>query len=102
MVMTVKEQLRQLVDLIDEDVESLEEAIDYLRWLASDQPEDLTEEECKRVRKGEAQLARGEGVAWKDVKRELAAARFTAASDPAPSGVSEAQAASARPAGPRS
>jgi hypothetical protein len=69
--MTVKEQLRQLVELLDDEVESLEEALDYLRWLASDEPEELTEEEWRRVRKGEAQLARGEGVAWEDVKREL-------------------------------
>jgi len=69
--MPVKEQLRQLIELIDEDVDSLEEAIDYLRWLASDEPEELTAEEWRRVRKGAAQLARGEGVAWEDVKREL-------------------------------
>lgn len=69
--MNVKAQLRHLVDLIDEDVDSLEEAIDHLRWLASDEPEELTGQEWASVRKGEAQLARGEGVAWDDVKREL-------------------------------
>lgn len=69
--MTVKEQLRQLVDLLDEDVESLEEAITYLRWLASDEPEQLTEEEWASVRKGQAQLKRGEGIPWEEAKRRL-------------------------------
>jgi hypothetical protein len=69
--MTIKDQLHQLVDQLDDDVESLEEAIDYLHWLASDKPEELTEDEWRRVRKGQAQIARGEGVPWKDVKREL-------------------------------
>ena len=69
--MTVKEQLRRLVDLIDEDEDSLEEAIDYLRWLASDEPEVLTEEEWQRVREAEAQMARGESFTLEEVKQEL-------------------------------
>lgn len=68
---TIKEQLRQLVEYVDDDVDSLEEAIDYLRWLASDESEELTEEEWRRVRKGQAQAARGETVPWQEVKREL-------------------------------
>ena len=71
--MTVKEQLRRLVDLLDEDVDSLEEAIDYLRWLASDEFEELTEEEWASVHKGEAQLERGEGIPWEEAKRRLGA-----------------------------
>lgn len=71
MDMSVKEQLRHLVDLIDEDVDTLEEAIDYLRWLASDEPEELTEEEWASVREGAAQLKRGEGIPWEQAKRRL-------------------------------
>ncbi len=69
--MTMKERLRQLVDLLDDDVESLDEAIDYLRWLASDEPEELTEEEWASVRKGEAQLKQGDGIPWEEAKRRL-------------------------------
>ncbi|MSQ23151.1 MAG: hypothetical protein EXR58_01155 [Chloroflexi bacterium] len=69
--MTIKEKLRELVELVDDDTDSIEEAIDYLRWLASDEPEELTKEDWRRVRKGQAQLARGETVPWEDVKREL-------------------------------
>jgi len=32
--MTVKDKLRQIVELLDDDVESLEKAMDYLHWLA--------------------------------------------------------------------
>ena len=59
------------MELVDDDVDSLEEAIDYLHWLASDEPEELTEEEWARVREGQAQLARGEGVRWKEAKRRI-------------------------------
>jgi hypothetical protein len=69
--MTIKERLRQLIDLLDDDVESLEEAIDYLRWLASDEPEELTEEEWASVRKGEAEIKRGEFISWDEAKRRL-------------------------------
>ena len=69
--MNVKAQLHHLVELIDEDVDSLEEAINYLRWLAADEPEELTEEEWASVREGEAQLKRGEGIPWEEAKRRL-------------------------------
>ena len=71
MVTTVREQLHDLVDLIGEDVDSLEEAIDYLRWLASDEPEELTNEERASAHEGEAQLKRGEGIPWEEAKRRL-------------------------------
>ena len=69
--MTVKEQLHELVDRIAEDVDTLQEAIDYLRWLASDELEELSPEEWVRVRKGEDELARGETFKWNEVKRDL-------------------------------
>jgi hypothetical protein len=71
MSMSVKEQLHHLVDLIGEDVDSLEEAINHLRWLASDEPGELSEEEWASVREGEAQLKRGDGIPWEEAKRRL-------------------------------
>jgi hypothetical protein len=68
---SVKARLRELVELIDEDEESMEEAIDYLRWAASNQPEELTPDEWEALRKGKEQIARGETVPWDEVKREL-------------------------------
>ena len=70
-IMSIKDQLRQLVELLDDDVENLDEAIDYLHWLASDDAEQLSADEWRRVHKGEAQIARGERVPWEDVKHEL-------------------------------
>jgi hypothetical protein len=64
--MTVKEELHSLVDLLDED--DAEEALDYLRWLASD-TETLSEEELAAVREGEAQAARGEYTTLAELHR---------------------------------
>ncbi len=69
--MTVKDRLRELIEFVDDEVDSFDEAIDYLHWLASGEAEKLTEEERASVRKGEAQLARGEGILWKEAKRRL-------------------------------
>jgi len=69
--MNIKDRLRQLVELIDDDEESLDEAIDYLRWLASDEPEELTPEEWKEVRKAEKEISEGKGVRLEDLKREF-------------------------------
>jgi len=69
--MNIKDRLRPLIELIDDDEDSLEEAIDYLRWLASDEPEELTPEEWKEVRKAEKEIAEGKGVRLEDLKREF-------------------------------
>jgi predicted transcriptional regulator len=64
--MTIKEELHSLVDSL-EDVDA-KEALDYLRWLASDS-ETLTEEELAAVREGEAQAARGEYATLAELHR---------------------------------
>jgi hypothetical protein len=68
---SVKAGLRELVELIDDDEDSMDEAIDYLRWLASDEPEELTPEEWEQVREGQEEIARGETVSLEEVKRQL-------------------------------
>jgi hypothetical protein len=75
--MTIKEQLRAMVETLSEDdaallVRALQG--DRLAWtlLAApidDEPE--TDEERAAVEEAKAELARGEGVPWEDVKREL-------------------------------
>jgi len=63
---TVKEELHSLVDLLDD--EDAEEALDYLRWLASDS-ETLSEDDWAAVREGEAQVARGEYTTLAELHR---------------------------------
>jgi hypothetical protein len=69
---TVKERLHELVDLIDDDI-GMEEALDYLRWLALEQDDDdpLTEEDWARIRESEAAIAAGRVTPWEEVKRQL-------------------------------
>jgi|GraSoiStandDraft_51_1057287.scaffolds.fasta_scaffold352779_2 hypothetical protein len=66
--MATKEELLRIVDtLSDEDAAEL---LDYAHWLQQDN-ETLSPQEAARVQRGEEQLARGETVAWDDLRREL-------------------------------
>ena len=69
--MTVKEDLHRLVDLVADEVDDLEEAIEDLHWLASEEPETLTDDEWAEVHEGEAAIARGESVTLDELRRDL-------------------------------
>jgi predicted transcriptional regulator len=55
--MSLKQELHRLVDLLDEEDE--DSALEYLRWLLTDE-DTLTAEELAAVEEGEAEIARGE------------------------------------------
>ena len=65
--MVTKEELHGLLESLPES--GLEEVRD-LMVVHSKEPEDLTEDEAKELREGEAEVERGEWVRWEDVKRE--------------------------------
>jgi hypothetical protein len=65
--MTVKEELHQLVDRLEDDDAS--DALDYLRSLAAGE-ETLSPDEWVAVQAGEAQLARGEYVTLDELRRQ--------------------------------
>ncbi|MGH2561026.1 MAG: hypothetical protein ACRDJH_18325 [Thermomicrobiales bacterium] len=65
---TIKTELHSLIELLDE-VDAAE-ALDYLRWLASDE-EELTPEELDLVREGEEAIARGEYITLTELRRSL-------------------------------
>ena len=66
--MSVKEELHQLIEQLDEF--SVRETLDYIHWFQL--PHDsLTPEEWEQVRRGEAQNARGEYITFDDLEREL-------------------------------
>jgi hypothetical protein len=67
--MTVKDDLHQLVDQLDEA--AVDELLDYARWLAAEEDEPLTDEERARVEAGEAEIRRGDYVSLEDLKRRL-------------------------------
>lgn len=66
--MTVKDELHLMVDQLDET--EAEEALAYLRWLASES-DTLTEEELEQARQGQKQIARGEYVTLAEFRRSL-------------------------------
>lgn len=66
--MSVSDEVHHLVDQLDDA--GLQEALDYLRWLASDE-ETLSDEELELVRIGEEQLDRGEFITLEDFRRSL-------------------------------
>ena len=65
--MGTKEELHGLVDSLPES--GLEEVRDLMIVLLREF-EDLTEDDAKELREGEAEVERGEWVWWKDVQRE--------------------------------
>jgi len=67
--MTVKADLHQLVDALDEG--AADELLEYARWLAAEQDEPLSEDELARVHEGEAEIARGEYVTLPDLRHRL-------------------------------
>lgn len=67
--MTIKEQLHELIEELDEA--SAQEALDYLRWIIEAETETLADGELARVREGEAQIERGDYATLDDVRRQL-------------------------------
>lgn len=65
--MGTKEELHGLLDSLPES--GLEEVRDLMIVLLREF-EDLTEDDAKEFREGEAEVERGEWVWWKDVQRE--------------------------------
>ena len=47
------------------------EILEYVEWITSDEPEELTDEEWVEVRKAERRMARGEFVTLDELKRDL-------------------------------
>ncbi len=67
--MTVKDDLHQLVDKLDEA--AADELLEYAQWLATKEDEPLTDEELARVEAGEADIRRGEFVRLEDLRHRL-------------------------------
>ncbi|HET8523411.1 MAG TPA: hypothetical protein VFL82_09265 [Thermomicrobiales bacterium] len=65
---TAKDELHHLVDQL-EDVD-VNEALDYLHWLLSEEDE-LSPEEIGHVQRGEEEIARGEFVTLQELRRSL-------------------------------
>ncbi len=67
--MTVKDELHQLIDELD-DIDAAE-VLAQVRWLLSD-GDKLSDEALEQVRRGEEAIARGEYVTLDELRRSVA------------------------------
>ncbi|NSW83180.1 MAG: hypothetical protein HPY90_07880 [Syntrophothermus sp.] len=65
--MGVREELLKIMETLNE--EDLEELLEYARWLQADKFEELTKEEYRELEEAEAEVARGEVVPWRAIRR---------------------------------
>ncbi len=66
--MTTKDEIHVLVESLP-DAEA-HDALDYLRWLASES-DTLTDWELAAVQQGDEEIARGETISLADLKKSL-------------------------------
>jgi len=64
--MSIRKELLKLIEALSE--ENLEELLEYARWLQADK-EELTLEEYRELEEAEAEVARGEVVPWRAIRR---------------------------------
>ena len=67
--MSVKDELHNLVDQLDED--AADALLEYAKWLAAEEDDPLSEEELVRVREGEAAIAAGDYVMLEQLRRQI-------------------------------
>lgn len=64
--MSLREELLKAIDAMTE--EDLQELLEYARWLRADK-EELAPDEKRELEEARAEVARGEVVSWRDVRR---------------------------------
>lgn len=65
--MSIREELIKAIEAMKED--DLEELLEHAKWLQADKFEELTKEECRELEEAEAEVARGEVVPWRSIRR---------------------------------
>ncbi|MDI7247280.1 MAG: hypothetical protein QME92_07395 [Bacillota bacterium] len=64
--MSLREELLKAIDAMTE--EDLEELLEFARWLRADK-EELTPDEKRELEEARAEVARGEVVSWREIRR---------------------------------
>ena len=65
--MSIREELIKAIEAMDE--ENLEAVLDYVRLLQEPEEVEPTEEERTAITRGREEIARGEYVRWRELKR---------------------------------
>ena len=67
--MNTREEIKKVIDTLPE--EALEGVLDYVRFIQEPEEVEPTEEEIKAIARGKEEIARGEVVRWRDIKKNV-------------------------------
>jgi hypothetical protein len=67
--MNLREEIIKNLDTLSED--SLEGVLEYIRFIQEPEEVEPTSEEVAAIARGKQEIARGEVVRWRDLKKEL-------------------------------
>lgn len=65
--MNIREEINRILDNLSED--SLEAVLAYARFISEPEEVEPTAEELKAITKGKEEIAKGEMVRWRDIKK---------------------------------
>ena len=68
-VMNLREEIIKNLDTLSED--ALEGVLEYIQFIQEPEEVEPTEGDLKAIARGKEEIARGEVVGWRDIKREL-------------------------------
>jgi hypothetical protein len=67
--MNTREEIKKVIDTLPE--EALEGVLDYVRFIQEPEEVEPTEEDIKAIARGKEEMARGEVVRWRDIKKNV-------------------------------
>jgi hypothetical protein len=67
--MKIREEIIKNLDTLSED--ALEGVLEYIRFIQEPEEVEPTAEEVAAIARGKQEIARGEVVRWRDLKKEL-------------------------------
>ena len=67
--MNLREEIIKNLDTLSED--ALEGVLEYIRFIQEPEEVEPTAEEVAAIARGKQEIARGEVVRWRDLKKEL-------------------------------
>jgi hypothetical protein len=67
--MNIREEIEKALDRLPE--EALEGVLEYVRFIQEPEEVEPSEEEVKIVARGKEEIARGEVVRWRDIKKHV-------------------------------
>ncbi len=67
--MNTREEIKKAIDTLPE--EALEGVLDYVRFIQEPEEVEPTEADIKAIARGKEEMARGEVVRWRDIKKNV-------------------------------